>query len=138
MEIAFKIKGDVGTEDRFSFRRWFETWIEAVNSGNLDLWQSSLADSVCITDLQEQDLDKNEFIKYLTSGKTELLVPQVTLSFEDGLVNLKGEWEVLQNNMVVFNGLFEMLVRKIEDGTYNIFGITFFPRLRLNVISNNK
>ncbi len=135
MEISFKVKGIVETEFRFAVRKWFEGWVEAVNSGDLDLWQNALAESLTVIDLQALDLGKSEFIKYMTSAPVELLIPTVTISTEEEVCHLNGEWELLHNNMVVFSGLFEMLARQVEDGSFKIFGITFFPRLRLDVVS---
>lgn len=135
MEIGFKIKGVIGTEARFAVRKWFSEWVEAVNSGNLDYWQSDLAESLTVTDLQAQELSKSGFVRYLTAGQVELLIPSVTLSKEAESYHLAGEWEVLQDGMVVFNGLFELIAKKVEDDSFKMFGITFFPRLRLDVIS---
>ena len=131
MDITFKVKGFVGTEERFAVRHWFETWVEAINSGQLDTWQEALADSLSVFDLEEEELSKAGFIKYLTSGRVEVLIPAVVLSAEDETFHLRGDWQVLRDGMVVFNGLFEMIVKQEEGADVKIFGITFFPRLRL-------
>ncbi len=122
----------VGTEPRFAFRRWFETWVDAVNEGARDLWQPALLDIVSVTDLVDRELDYKKFIYYLTTPPKQLRMPSVRVSVEDGLYVVRGSLELFSDSMMVFEGTFEIVVHDIGVNDFKIFGISCYPHFRVS------
>lgn len=128
-----KFVDEVGTEPRFAFRRWLETWVEAVNAGRRDVWQPAILESVVVTDLLPKELDYEQFIAYLTNPPKRMSVPKVTVGVEDGLFVVRGTMGVYDQSLMVFEGMFEMVVHDIGTYDYKIFGLTCYPHFRVTV-----
>lgn len=121
----------VATEPRFAFRRWFETWVDAVNDGNRDVWQPALLDVLTVTDLVDRDLGYEKFVSYMTSPPKQLRIPTVNVSVEDGLYVVRGSLELFSESMMIFEGTFEVVVHDIGVNDFKIFGMTCYPHFRV-------
>lgn len=128
-----KFTDEIGTEPRFAFRRWLETWVEAVNTGRRDVWQPAILESVLVTDLMSKELDYEHFIGYLTNLPKQLSIPKATVSMEDGLFVIRGTVEFYDQSLMVFEGMFEMVAHDIGTYDYKIFGLTCYPHFRVTV-----
>lgn len=123
----------ISTEPRFRFRRWLETWIEAVNVGNRQIWQSAILEAITVIDLVEKDLDYPKFVSYLTHPPKQLRVPLASVAEEDGLYVVRGSLEIFAEDLMVFEGTFEMMVHEVESSVYKIFGVVCYPHFRVSV-----
>ncbi len=123
----------IGTEPRFKFRHWLEAWVEAVNAGNRQVWQSAVLDVITVSDLLEKDLDYAKFVSYLTHPPKKLRIPHASVVEEDGLFVVRGSLEVFASELMIFEGTFEMTVHEVESGLYKIFGIVCYPHFRVSV-----
>jgi hypothetical protein len=130
-ELKWKFEGDVATEPRFALRRWFERFVSAVNDGNLALWQNSLAESLVVTDLLPEEMDRAGMENYLVRPPKQIRIPEVTVVVDDGAYHLRGTWETLRDRLMIFDGEFEMVAADVGGGQFQIFGITFSPRFRV-------
>lgn len=128
-----RFSSHVGTEPRFAFRRWFETWVEAVNVGNREVWQPAVLESIAVVDIVDRELDHTGFIGYLTNSPKRLYIPRVVIGLEDGLYVIKGTMEVYADTMMVFEGGFEMTVHDIGAFDFKIFSLTCYPHFRVSV-----
>ncbi len=124
---------DVATEPRFSLRRWFESFAEAINTGNLDFWQSSLDDSLTVVDLAEDELSKKTLITYLLHPMKRVAFNELEVEVEDGVYRMKGELETFQDGLMIFEGQFEMHITQVSSTHFLILGITCYPRMRVTV-----
>ncbi len=124
---------DVATEPRFSLRRWFESFAEAINTGNLDFWQSSLDDSLTVVDLAEDELSKQTLITYLLHPMKRVAFNELEVEVEDGVYRMKGELETFQDGLMIFEGQFEMHITQVSSTHFLILGITCYPRMRVTV-----
>lgn len=124
---------DVATEPRFSLRRWFESFVEAINTGNLDFWQSSLDDSLVVADLTEDELSKQTLITYLLHPMKRVAFNELEVEVEDGVYRMKGELETFQEGLMVFEGQFEMHITQCTPAHFLILGMTCYPRMRVTV-----
>ena len=128
-----KFGENIGTEPRFKFRRWLESWVEAVNVGNRQVWQSAVLDVITVSDLLEKDLDYAKFVSYLTHPPKQLRMPLASVVQEDGLYVVRGSLEVFASELMIFEGTFEMTVHEVELGAYKIFGVVCYPHFRVSV-----
>lgn len=128
-----KFADGIGTEPRFAFRRWFETWVEAVNLGSREVWQPAILESVTVTDLLPKELDYDRFVSYLTNPPKKIFLPKATVTLEDGLFVVRGTIEFFDQTLMVFEGMFEMVVHDIGTQDYKIFGMTCYPHFRVSV-----
>lgn len=124
---------DVATEPRFSLRRWFEGFVEAINTGNLDFWQSSLDDSLVVMDLAEDELSKQTLMTYLLHPMKRVAFNELEVEVEDGVYRMKGELETFQDGLMIFEGQFEMHIMQVSSTHFLILGITCYPRMRVTV-----
>lgn len=121
----------VQTEPRFAFRRWFEVWVDAVNSGDRLVWQPALLDVLTVSDLADKELDYDKFVSYLTTPPKQLRIPAATVSLEDGLYVVRGSLELFSDGLMIFEGTFEVVVHDIGVNDFKIFGITCYPHFRV-------
>ncbi len=128
-----KFGESVATEPRFAFRRWFETWIGAINNGEREVWQPALLDVVTVTDLLDRELDYQKFSFYITDPPKQIRVPICRVVREDGLYVLRGSLEIFSNELMVFEGTFEMTVHDIGVNDFKIFGLVCYPHFRVSV-----
>lgn len=128
-----KFGDSIGTEPRFKFRRWLEAWVEAVNSGNRQVWQVAVLDVITVSDLLEKDLNYEKFVSYLTHPPKQLRIPLASVVEEDGLYVVRGSLEIFTDGLMIFEGTFEMTVHDVGVGEYKIFGMVCYPHFRVSV-----
>jgi hypothetical protein len=133
MELNMYFDRDVATEPRFSLRRWFESFVEAINTGNLEFWQSSLDDSLVVVDLTEDELSKQTLITYLLHPMKRVMFNELEIETDDGVYRMKGELETFQDGLMIFEGQFEMHLTQVSSTHFLILGITCYPRMRVTV-----
>ncbi|MBL8031367.1 MAG: hypothetical protein JNK33_03530 [Candidatus Doudnabacteria bacterium] len=123
----------VATEPRFSLRRWFESFVESINTGNLEFWQSSLDNSLTVVDLTEDELTKQTLITYLLHPVKRVAFNELEVEVEDGVYRMKGELETFQEGLMVFEGQFEMHLTQVSSAHFLILGMTCYPRMRVTL-----
>jgi hypothetical protein len=127
-----RFQDQVATEPRFAFRRWFETWVEGINSGSREVWQPAVLEVITVSDLLEKDLDYDAFTRYVTTPPKQFRVPSASVAVEDGLYVVRGSLEIFSAGMMVFEGTFEMAVHDIGKYDFKIFSITCYPHFRVS------
>lgn len=133
MELNMYFDRGVATEPRFSLRRWFESFVESINTGNLEFWQSSLDNSLTVVDLTEDELTKQTLITYLLHPVKRVAFNELEVEVEDGVYRMKGELETFQEGLMVFEGQFEMHLTQVSSAHFLILGMTCYPRMRVTL-----
>ena len=135
-ESKMGFDNSISTEDRFALRNWFQSFVDNINSHNLEGLSSALSNALVVEgfdDIPMQAAGYSQLLKQLVMDQPNSVVrfPKLSVKFQGYLFALTGDFELYSDNVLSYEGGVEIAVVKNEDGFFMVRK-KFFPRLMVH------
>lgn len=123
----------LSTEERFAFRKWFQEFIHAQNSGNEGELGLYLADMLKVEGFLPESMGPAQYAEFLIDRSSQdkkfvTRYPSMKVSFRHFLFHMRGTFEGYTDNILSHEGTIEVTVVKQEEG-FKLLYQKFYPRL---------
>ncbi len=129
----------VGDEDRFQIRKVISLFVQAANSGNVELLEGMISDSTVIEGFSDIPYMKQEFASVVSRwpAKSRIMrFPKLKLTYNRYLFHLIGTYEEFMDGIIVTEGTIELALIKTEfsepERKFKFVRMHFYPRMRLS------
>lgn len=135
-ESKMDFDNSIDTETRFAFRKWFQSYIDSLNSLEQSMLETYISDAAVAEGFEDFILQKPELIKILkdfrSSSSSLFLFPHIKVKFQGYLFSLTGNFQGYYEGVLSWDGDIEIKVIKQED-RFEIVAQKFYPRLMARV-----
>lgn len=134
-ETKMKFDVSVGTEDRFSVRRWFGKLVELLNSGEVVDQKKFLSATLAVEGFAAHPFKRKQFIEFLHEQQNRQWVaryPEIKVSVKGGSFILTGTFESFIGGILASEGNVELKVIK-SDGAFLLESQIFYPRFLVHL-----
>lgn len=130
-ETTLDFDRTVSTEDRFTIRRWIDSVVTALNTGNREVYVPAFSDRLYIEGFADRGISLHEYAAAFEKAATRLVAryPMLHLSYQHYLYHLSGTYEEFLDGLLVTEGTVEFALQKLEDEGFTIVRMKFFPRM---------
>jgi len=127
----------MGTEARFAFRKWLQTWIDQFRTRPKESHNLALADEFMAIGFATKDLSAENFgsfIATLTEPDKRLTVrmPAVSVSYDHFLYSVNGDMEIFIDGILCFAGGVDCKLRAADE-SFEFLRMKFYPRMSMRV-----
>jgi hypothetical protein len=132
-ESKMKFDSSIGTEDRFTIRKWFQRFIDFCNTGDVESLMVFFAPNCEFTGWSRRPMDCEQLIAYFERRNMSdvnycVRYPELEFRLRGGIYRVTGSFEEYRNGALCMEGSVDIRITQ-PSRVYQLVGHTFYPRL---------